>query len=692
MNNLLCEDEIIKNFAQKFSFLKDEPIVLYGLGENTKLLLDNLSDFKFVGLMDKNSVGLDVFGLPVLDPKGVANISKNIIIVCIYSSKNIVYQRICHLEKSGVNIYYFNGDKLEQIQEAPTTSYNKTLDNLKNEIKANDIISFDIFGTLLERTLTYSNDVFAIVQRRLLEEFDISFDFITERVKAEKLAQKKYGLYYTFDNIYEFIENSNKIKLLELETELNFIIPRKDVIEALNYAKSLDKKIILTSDMYFSKDFLLKMLKEIGLEDKFELNLSSDVKKSKYDGSIFEYYKEKYAGKKILHIGDDEYSDIQQAQKYKINNFYTPSVSTLYSEANLNLAKSIDDKILLGKFVANLFNSPFDNEINSMEKLGYLFIAPLLLNYMLWLYQQTKAKKVDKILFIARDGYILEKMYQYFPEPKPEGIYFYASRRALAVPSIKNIQDIKDTFNIFYLSRKITIQKFIHSAFGILINDKYCKNLLNSVDKDELLQYILENHTDKILENAHLEREEYNKYIEQTIKPNEKIVTINFVVNGATQYFSQKLFGDIECFCFQTTPKVKQLDLNLKNLHALYGDYLSPYISSNHLAKHFQTLEVILSSPDEQFVKFENGNKIFLNSKRENFEEIKQCHCGILTLFFDMIKSDNRLFTRNFDNDLINNILGLMFDDSKIRVNEKVKKNFNMTDSFAQNEKVENLW
>lgn len=67
---------IIENFKNKFAHLKDEQIVLYGLGEKTKLLLDNLPEFNFAALMDKNSVGLKIFNLPVIAPEEVLKISK----------------------------------------------------------------------------------------------------------------------------------------------------------------------------------------------------------------------------------------------------------------------------------------------------------------------------------------------------------------------------------------------------------------------------------------------------------------------------------------------------------------------------------------------------------------------------------------------------------------------------------------
>ena len=86
------------------------PIALYGIGEKTKLLLENLPEYHFVALIDQNSTGYIIHGKPVMTIEDLKGKIKNIIIVCNYSSVNIIYKRISHYESQyGISIYHMNG-------------------------------------------------------------------------------------------------------------------------------------------------------------------------------------------------------------------------------------------------------------------------------------------------------------------------------------------------------------------------------------------------------------------------------------------------------------------------------------------------------------------------------------------------------------------------------------------------------
>ena len=53
--------------------------------------------------------------------------------------------------------------------------------------------------------------------------------------------------------------------------------------------------------------------------------LSSKYKKSKIDGSLFEYFKSKYPAKNYLHFGDNEISDNLIPGRYQMDSVYLPS-------------------------------------------------------------------------------------------------------------------------------------------------------------------------------------------------------------------------------------------------------------------------------------------------------------------------------------------------------------------------------
>lgn len=710
------QQDILAVFKTSFSSIKKEPLVLYGLGEKTKLLLDNLPDYNFVALMDKNAIGCTVFSKPVIAPNEVPGKSKYIIIVASYSSVRVIYQRIAWLKKQGITIFYINGEILDfEYINRPVLEYKETLIALKDAISTHDIISFDVFDTLVCRKLLCPGDIFRIIERRLEESGRKLDNFTALRINAEKNAQYMDS-YYNLDAVYAQIKiltgldnnTLDDIKKLETKTELDYICPRKEIVEAVKFAQSGGKQIIFTSDMYLRSSIISEIIKRCGLNNNFIINVSCETKKSKYTGTIFKYYKEIYK-QKILHIGDDDFSDIIQAQKSGITAFKIWSNTELFDNTiakKLNTLgkESLDDRIILGHFSARCFNnSLFMNNnksgriIDNTGDIGYLFFGPLTAAYIIWLLQNAIQYNVDKILFISRDGYILEKLYRKINIKKPEGLYFYTSRRAAGVCSIRTRQDIIDVFNSYYMERKITLAQFLDASYGIQSIDEDKVKNITDFTKVDLCDYIISVYEQEITRNALNERIEYENYIKScNIKTNEKIAVINLVGTGVTQSFFDKIFkdNDIHFFYFLTTIDMKNIKLDYEKVHALYGEFLSPFTcTTNSLIRHYLMTESVFSSPDEQFVKFKNVEPVFMDEfGNRNFEQIKLCHQGIEDFFVDLLNSDDCIFLRSYNHVLIDKIFGILFDEQFFYVPDAIKEVFTITDGFSLNRKLEGLW
>jgi predicted HAD superfamily hydrolase len=716
------EQNILDVFTQSFASLKKEPLILYGLGEKTKLLLDNLKDFNFVALMDKNTAGCTVFSRPVISPNEVLGKTKYIIIVASYSSVRVIYQRIAELKKKGITVFYMNGEILDfECADSPILEYKETSTDLCDAISSHDIISFDIFDTLVCRKLLYPGDVFCIVERHLKESGKKLKNFAATRINAEKLAQN-IDCYYNLDDIYaqiKIITGVNDsvledIKNIEIKTELDYICPRSKIVEAVKFAQFLGKQIVFTSDMYLGRDTINAIISKCGLSGDFVITVSCEIKKSKYSGTIFEYYREIYKQKKVLHIGDDGFSDIAQARKSAITTFKILSNMEMFDNsvaARLNISEisgetgiSLDDRIILGHFAARCYNDPFalsNNKsrkiINNTNDIGYLFFGPLVTMYMVWLLKNTAQHHINKILFISRDGYILERLYAKINTQKVEGLYFYTSRRAAGVCSIQNRQDIIDVFNAYYMARKITLAQFLDASYGIQATDGDKLKSIADFSKTDLCDYIISVYEHEIMKNAFRERVEYEEYIKKLqIKKEEKIGVINLVGTGVTQFFFDKIFSenDIHFFYFLTTIDMKNIKINYEKAHALYGKFLSPFTCTvNSLIKHYLMAESVFSSPDEQFVKFENDEPVFREDfERRNFDQIKFCHQGIEDFFNDFLSIDNNGFSRSYNYILSDKIFGLLFDEKSFYVPDEVKRFFSITDAFSSSGPLEGLW
>lgn len=77
--------------------------------------------------------------------------------------------------------------------------------------------------------------------------------------------------------------------------EISSVSARQEIVQILNYAKNIGKKVILISDMFLTKDIIETMLFQNGIDTWDNLYLSSDIGKRKDSGELYEYVLKKKA-------------------------------------------------------------------------------------------------------------------------------------------------------------------------------------------------------------------------------------------------------------------------------------------------------------------------------------------------------------------------------------------------------------
>ena len=152
------------------------------------------------------------------------------------------------------------------------------IDDLMKLLSGYDVISFDIFDTLITRCLPKPNDVFQLVELILTDEGKSEVGFAEAREQAEKNANFIRG-YPSFDEIYDELKNLcnlseeeiKKIKQTEFRIELELLVARRDVLSLFSALIKQGKRIVLVSDMYFSSKQLRKILINCGYELLFRM-------------------------------------------------------------------------------------------------------------------------------------------------------------------------------------------------------------------------------------------------------------------------------------------------------------------------------------------------------------------------------------------------------------------------------------
>ena len=328
--------------------------------------------------------------------------------------------------------------KLFLTSSTPTYAFD--IERLKDLIDNHDIISFDIFDTLLLRPFLQPTDLFAYLglQKQMSQ-------FAEYRQFEEKMARVRVKLKHkdyedvTFDEIYA--GQLNKLyphfKELELKIEAETLTQNKEIYEAYKYALDKKKTIIITSDMYLSKDFLIKVLSANGYDNYFKIYVSSEIRKTKSTGNLYKYIINDLAvpAGKILHIGDNYQSDIVNANKAGIDTFYYQILRDRYlnsvtNEKNRIFWQTNKDKTFNTVISLQVFNDVNPKNVNYWYKLGYQYGGPLVLAFMQTIIDIAKIRELTDLFFVARDGYILNKIYPLLKgNCKAKNHYIYAQRQ-----------------------------------------------------------------------------------------------------------------------------------------------------------------------------------------------------------------------------------------------------------------------
>jgi len=198
---------------------------------------------------------------------------------------------------------------IKKMFQAQYVEENITWEKAYELINEHEIISFDIFDTLLVRPYKKPTDLFWDLEKR-----EKAVGFAQERIDAEKRTREKYFAKedITFEQIYE--EIALKYQYLqdkEMALEREVLECNKQICALYKHLQKEGKRIIITSDMYLSKAFLEKILEEKGIQGYEELFVSSETMKTKASGNMYKFICKSLHVKpgEILHIGDDLYSD-----------------------------------------------------------------------------------------------------------------------------------------------------------------------------------------------------------------------------------------------------------------------------------------------------------------------------------------------------------------------------------------------
>ncbi len=353
------QEEIVEKFRSHFKRKMCKPMVIYGTGLSAEALITKCRDYPIAGVMDLAKTGEYFCGLPVLSQdEMVEKRLKRIIVAARPSVHGIIYKRIQRwCKEHGIEVLDICGNDVAEKtanHERSLPYFQETYEDLKREIDAHEVISFDVFDTLLMRKVYEPTDVFLLMDLELSGRFP--FVFSKERKSAEQ--RRRENTEPTIYEIYREMGEKNGLsgeilqELLELEIayEKRVLCIRERMKRCMEYCVRQGKEVYLASDMYFPAEILEELLEEQGITGYRELLVSCDYGTPK-PGRLFDILREKTSGN-CLHIGDQMEADYRSPKRHGMDAFLImPAVGMMecsaYSDALVYLG-NIESRVMLG--------------------------------------------------------------------------------------------------------------------------------------------------------------------------------------------------------------------------------------------------------------------------------------------------------------------------------------------------------
>lgn len=545
------------------SRLQYKKIAVYGTGINAKRVIEALQTSKvlktchIVGVLDRSANSGEYAGNKIISVDEMISLHPEAVIAAAQLSSALeIYHRIHHIcRKHQIALLDLWGNDLvllmDDLKKQKEHIYSKNLLQLQREIDKHEVISFDVFDTVIMRNTLYPGDVFEIMEERAKEKGICIPSFGQTRALAEQsvncISPNIYQIYDAFQKRQKISEVQKRILLdMELNTERQVLVVRDDMVKAFNYALQKGKRVYFISDMYLPKELLSDFLCSMEVEGYQDLLVSCDYHQTKYT-KLYKLFMDQYPASSYLHIGDNAEADGFCAKAHGMDVYLIPSAlellrSSSYQEM-LNYANTLNERSMLGMLAAHVFCSPFalfqsDGRpyINQMQDVAYLYLAPLLTKLLIWLTDELECGRYDKVLFSSRDGFLIRKLYRFVKEKLhrdslPQEVYFYASRMLCALAAMQNEADLA-----WMLSAPFD------ASWQDVLTERFDLKKEDLPDEDpqiypSVVAYAMA-HKEIIYEHSKKVKENYEKYMQQLgLKEGETYAFFDFVSCGTCQYF-----------------------------------------------------------------------------------------------------------------------------------------------------------
>lgn len=416
-------------------------------------------------------------------------------------------------------------------------------------------ISFDIFDTLIKRSVARPKDIFLIMEK-CSGRRDIPDNFAEKRVAAAESANARYARPTTIREIYaeleaEYGEIVYEWMKSEIDIEIRGCHPNLPCTELFDKFLASKKKIILISDMYLPLDVLMLMLEKCNIRGYDKIYVSCENGARKRDGTLFKKVLSELEilPQQLLHIGDNMRADVIIPLAMGIR------VKPVANRQKM-LCKKPKKLPLESEFAFRTLNAVVQNcgyPLTSAERQGCSIFGPLLYGFVRWLAARLQEDEINDVYFMSRDGYMMKKAFDALNLEGFQTHYLYCSRRAYTVPMYGKHSEFEDTLEYFKHLERMTLREYLirlglipevyiqkAEKFGLNMDYVFEKRSFFSSCKVQKFYCSIRN---DVIENALVEYNSLAEYIRSLHMAN-KIAVVDIGYVGTMQHALEQVISE----------------------------------------------------------------------------------------------------------------------------------------------------
>lgn len=319
--------------------------------------------------------------------------------------------------------------------------------------------SFDVFDTVLTRTVAFPTDLFHLCARDLRTKSLIACsdeEFTSRRIAAE--CQAREDVWHAepgFQEIYDLLaaafdwsppqRDAAAVVELDCESENLCVVPAAAAEVAA--ARARGEEVVFISDMYLPCEFLRGVLEREGLLREGErLYVSNEHRAGKSSGKLFEIVRKDFPSTtKWTHVGDNPHSDVHVPRKAGIEvapfeaSHLRPRELFIAGEGTPLWRSQLAGAMRLARMTAPDVKSPAWEDAAGA-------VGPILLSYVHWVLEKAASLGLRRLYFLSRDGEILCKIAIILCEEwgyDVECRYLYGSRQAWHAACVTDLGDFE---------------------------------------------------------------------------------------------------------------------------------------------------------------------------------------------------------------------------------------------------------